>query len=1246
MLSRLFLGVFLLACHWVMAQSAHSFVVNGGQWPDGVLASAEIAGGKVYIENDGLTYDFIDVSAVAELHGSGVNPVELASTPRIRGHAYKVVFLGSSHQGTPEFIEEQSTRFNYFLGNDPAKWAGGLPGYGGVRMRNVYPGIDFFMRSEDFSLKYDFELSEGADPSLIRMRYDGADGLELRNGRLVITTSVNQVIEQAPIAWQVDDGVKRMVACQYILNGNEIGFGFPDGIDPSLPLIIDPVLLFSTYSGSTADNFGFTATYDDDGYLYAGSSAFGAGYPITLGAYQQVWGGGDGQGSLVGTDIAITKYDVSGTFRIYSTYLGGANDELAHSLIVNPQGELLVMGTTSSPNFPVTANGFQTSFGGGTSVTPIGIGVQYVNGSDIIVSRFSADGSDLLSSTFLGGSANDGVNTVTALKFNYADEFRGEIELDDDGNVYVGSCTFSSDFPVANAFQTSSGGGLDGCITKFTPDLSTVLYSSYYGSSGNEGVYSVDVSPSGPIYLCGGTTSTNLAVTSGSFQSSNAGGTADGFIVRVTADGSAVLQSTYFGSSAYDQCYFVETDTDGAPHIYGQTRASGSSFIINADYGTPNSGMLVAKLDETLSTVTWSTVFGTGAGVPNLSPTAFLVDVCGKIYLSGWGGTTNTNSNPNTGNVFNMDITPDAYQQTTNGSDFYLMVLEDDASDVVYASYFGGGISAEHVDGGTSRFNRKGQIYQSVCAGCGSNDDFPIFPANAVSPTNNSNNCNNGVFKFDFLLPITIADFTAPLTDCLDGPISFTNSSTFGQEFFWDFGDGNTSTEFSPTHSYDEPGTYEVTLLVSNPETCNGVDSLTRTVTLALPQSTTLNDLEVCEGASVTLGPVNETPGWNYFWTPSATLDDAGAPNPIATPSETTEYTLLIDTGICVDTVYQTVEVSSLGLVTGPDVVSCNAGDLAVLTASAEGENLVFTWSASPDFSDPIASGADATSIEVPVSGSSTYYVQITIGECSESGSINVALIADLLDIGADFTVCAGDTVNLQALGELPGYDLEWTPAELVISGQGSASVQVFVPEDGFFELTASSADCTVSDDIFISTSGLDFSQIGATADPELVLAGESSTLTATPPGFDYSWSPQEGLSDPFAAITEATPEETTTYSVTISDGECVYTNNVTVRVAEFICGPPGIYVPNAFTPNGDGNNDVLFVRGNFITDLYFTIYNRWGEMVFETRSLTQGWDGTYNGREVDPAVFVYYLEAFCEGGETYFEKGNITLIR
>lgn len=1224
----------------------YTLVKNEGQWPDHVLAQADLGHGQVFFEKGGLTWNFFDLSAVRAYHGSAQDPAELEGNTRIRGHVFKTEFVDANLSSQVSYQDQIETYFNYFIGSDPSRWAGNVPGYEKIVYNDVFSGVDLHFYNHDYALKYDFIVAPGVDPSVIRLKYNGAESVALKNGRVIIQTSVNEVIEQQPVVWQETPNGQKRVACNYVLKDGQLGFEFPKGYDEQLPLVIDPVLLFSTYSGSTADNFGFTATYDEEGYLYAGSSAFGAGYPTTLGAYQTVWGGGDGQGSLVGTDIAITKYDVSGTFRIYSTYLGGANDELPHSLIVNPNGELIVMGTTSSPNYPVTAGAFQTVFNGGTSVTPIGIGVQYVNGSDIIVTKFSANGSSLLSSTFLGGSGNDGVNTVPALKFNYADEFRGEVELDNDGNVYIASCTFSTNFPTMNPLQGNNAGGLDGCITKFTPDLNTVLYSTYLGSAGNEGVYSVAVTSDNSIYVCGGTTSTGFPVTPGAYQTTYGGGVADGWLAKINPNGSTLEHSTFFGSPAYDQAYFVETDGENRPHIYGQTRATGSTFIINADYGTPESGMLVSKMTPELDDIVWSTVFGTGSGKPNLSPTAFLVDVCGKIYLSGWGGTTNTSSNPNTDNVFNLDITPDAYQSATTGSDFYLLVIEDDASDIVYGSFFGGPISAEHVDGGTSRFNRKGQIYQSVCAGCGNNNDFPIFPADAVSPTNNSNNCNNGVFKFDFLLPITIADFNVPLLDCIGGSSTFTNTSTFGQDFFWDFGDGNTSDETSPTHTYDNPGTYEIMLVASNSETCNAVDTVYKTITLVAPQSTTLGDLDICEGESVMLGPIDAEPGAGIFWTPAETLDNNASLNPTATPTEETLYTAFISTDACVDTVYQFVGFTSLGLEVSDDVVVCNEGDLAELTAFSDEEDAEWLWSSTSDFSDQLNASPDDNSIEVTVSGSGDYYVQMTVGECVATGSVSVGLVAELLQLGADFTVCAGDTVNLSALNELNGYELEWSPENLIISGQGTSAVQAFVPEDTFFELSASNAECSLVSEIFVSTSGLIFSEIGANAEPEVILIGESSMLTGSPPGFDYSWSPTTGLDSPNSSTTVASPTETTTYTLTISDGECVYTDQVTVRVVELVCGPPSIYVPNAFTPNSDGINERLFVRGNFITDLYFVIYNRWGEKVFETRSMSDGWDGRYKGRDADPAVFVYYLEAVCEGGEEYFEKGNITLIR
>lgn len=1223
---------------------AHLLIENKGQWPAAVQGKFEIPGGDMFVEDQGFTYNLRDLSEIRDLHE---NANSEGITPTVYGHAFQMRFEQSNPDAEIEFEHEQPTYFNYFLGNDPSKWAGGAKSYSGAWRREIYPLTDLHIYSTEAVIKYDLHIQPGGDPELITWNYDGVDKVKLDNGRLVIKTSVGEIWEQKPIAFQYIFGEKILVPCNYVLDGITVSFELPNGYDPRFELIIDPELIFSTYSGSTADNFGYTATFDDEGYLYSGSSAFGDGYPVTLGAYQTDWAGGDGQGFLVGTDIAITKYDVTGTFRVYSTYLGGPNDELPHSLIVNNAGELIVMGTSSSPQFPTTPNAYSDTYEGGSTVAPQGVGVSYVNGSDIVVTKFNALGTDIVASTFLGGSGNDGVNTATALKFNYADEFRGEVELDNEGNIYIASCTYSSDFPVVNAPQPVIGGGLDGCVTKFDPDLGDILWSTYHGGSGDDGCYALAVTTANDVVVCGGTTSTDLSTTPGVFQGNNAGGSADGFVVRYPEDGGNVEVAGYYGSSAYDQAYFVELDDQNRIHIYGQTMAADNTMIQNAIYGTPNSGMLVSKFDQDMSTLEWSTVFGTGSGEPNLSPTAFLVDVCGKIYLSGWGGTTNTSSNPNTDLVWDMEVTADAYQSETNGSDFYLIVLEDDASDLVYASFFGGLTSNEHVDGGTSRFNRKGQIYQSVCAGCGGNSDFPIFPANAVSPTNNSTNCNNGVFKFDFQLPITVADFFVPPLGCVNTPITFNNLSTVSLNFFWDFGDDQTSTDFNPTHTYTEPGEYTIMLVASHPNTCNMTDTLYRTIDIQVPNSGTLDNLQLCEGESGQLGPVDYDPTHTYEWFPADNLSSSELPEPITYTTEDESYTLLIDNGACIDTLYQDVEVTVLDLYVPSDTTLCDENEVLTLLATTSLEDAEFLWSSDPDFTDQLNDGPDDPDIEVNVSEATTFYVQLTSGECTRTEEVNVDFIGAQTAIGGDLVACAGDTLNLNVLNPSDDLDYFWLPEEYIISGQNTPNVTVAVPGTTVITVESTNEDgCTAEDSAIISISGLSSDQVNATADPEVISTGDNSQLQAQPDGYDYEWFPTSSLNNSTISNPVATPDQDTWYLLTVFDGECIHYDSVLVRVFDFICGPPAIYVPNAFTPNSDDQNELLYVYGNFITDMKLSIYDRWGEKVFETTSQNQGWDGTFKGKPVDPDVFVYHLEAVCEGGETYFEKGNITVFR
>ena len=241
-----------------------------------------------------------------------------------------------------------------------------------------------------------------------------------------------------------------------------------------------------------------------------------------------------------------------------------------------------------------------------------------------------------------------------------------------------------------------------------------------------------------------------------------------------------------------------------------------------------------------------------------------------------------------------MPITADAFQNSTDGSDFYIMVLEDDASGLVYGSYFGGAVSSEHVDGGTSRFDRKGKVYQAICASCGGSSDLPIEPINALSPTNNSN-CNLGVFKMDFNLPVVLADFEIPPIGCEPFTYTFNNTSIYqsNTNYFWDFGDNNTSNAFNPTHTFSSAGSYQVSLILQDTATCNLGDTITQNIIILGDTSYQLNDINICPGETQQIGLLpNPNSTINYSWSPSLFLTDTAVSNPFCEPLTNTTYTL------------------------------------------------------------------------------------------------------------------------------------------------------------------------------------------------------------------------------------------------------------------------------------------------------------------------------------------------------------------
>ncbi len=1228
-LRALLLLLFLTATSTSWAQF---FIENKGQWPEKVFFRAELPEAFIYVESNGV---FVDLRSPSEhVHGC-----DSRNLNKQKAHAYRMI-LGENLQA--QGSKFRNGYYNFFLGDDPSKWASHARAFDEVVYPEVKPGIDARFYFYGGHLKYDMVVRPGADSQAIQIAYQGVRPKLNQQGELLLNNSVNPITELRPYAYQETKNGLIEINSSYKLNKNLLSFDIGE-YDPSLELIIDPILRFSTFSGSNANNFGYTATYDQAGFLYSGSSVFNPGYPTTEGAYDPEFNGGT-------VDIAISKFDTSGTFLVYSTYIGGNGNELAHSIIVNEQDELYLFGTSGSSNYPVSIDAFDQSFSGGTSINFSGFGFNHDDGTDIIISKLNYLGTELLASTFVGGTQNDGVNTADATRYNYADELRGEIELDANGNVLVSTCTNSNEidhnFPISeNAVQPSfNGGNQDGVLFSMNTNLDQMLWCTYFGGSGDDVTLSVATNDNGDLIIAGGTNSLDLPVSSGALFSSFQGGETDAWAAVLNADASEVLACTYWGTETYDQAFMCELDGQGNIHLLGQTLA-GDDFIINADYSVTNAGQFISKLSPELDDVIWSTAFGSGDGDPDISPTAFLVDLCDRIYLSGWGGPTGPGNLSTTG----LPITSDAFQETTDGGDFYLMAIADDGSNLDYATYYGGNQSNEHVDGGTSRFDRKGKVYQAVCAGCQGNSDFPISPNNAHSPTNGSGGCNLGVFKMDFELPIVLSDFSLPSV-CLPDSAHFINTSVGGIDFFWDFGDGSSSNEEEPSHLYSAPGLYEVQLIISDPLTCNLADTLVQEVFIFDSSDVLLEDKLACPGDTVQLGfPALPVAGLNYSWSPTSSLSNPNTPDPTAILNGSTQFTLTVENEACSSTVQQYVEIEDLPLSIIPDTIICDGSSLT-LSSSTNGEADSYAWSLTDDFSSIISTDSI---LEVTPLFSDTYYLAVE-KLCRKEGQVTVSLFSDFISLSPNQFVCAHDLVALSVSNSSSEFDLQvdWSPDSPILTGQGSSEISMSTDEDVWMSAQVlGSNGCTLTDSILVEVSPLSFIEPEASATPSSIPQGDESQLQVVPLGnYQYMWTPSTGLNAPDSPSPIASPSSTTTYTVSLTDensnGSCSRNDTVTVKVFEFLCGFPTTFVPNAFSPNSDGNNDILYVRGNYISSFDLKIYDRWGEMVFGSTELDRGWDGTFRGKELEPAVYVYHLDVTCLDGERNLEKGNITLIR
>jgi hypothetical protein len=594
---------------------------------------------------------------------------------------------------------------NYFIGNDPRQWRTAIPTYGRVAYHGVYPGIDLVYYGNQQQLEYDFTVAPGADPGVIRLHVEGAQGLSLDNkGNLVLSTADGDVVEHAPVLYQDGNGGREAVPGRFVLEaGDQVGFAV-GAYDRTRALTIDPTLSYSTYlGGSGFPDEGSGIAVDRAGNAYVTGTTSSSDFPTTAGAFQTSNHGLE--------DAFITTLNANGTGLIYSTYLGGSGGfgggDAAVAIAVDAAGNAYVTGLTNSHDFPTTPGAFQRTLASS----------YYGNG---FVTKVNSTGTALVYSTYLGGNSDD-----------LTGDLGTAIAVDVAGNAYVTGHTSSSNFPTTpGAFQTTLHLSGDTFVTKVNATGTALVYSTYLGGSSDrtfvDSGAGIAVDVAGNAYVTGITSSSDFPTTPGAFQTIEASGARSAFVTKVNPTGTALVYSTYLGGTSDlvdDKGTAIAVDGAGNAYVTGITSSSDFPTTPGAfqrTLGGPGAtNAFVTKVNPTGMALVYSTYLG-GSGDVGVgdSGSGIAVDAAGNAYVT--GGTASTN----------FPTTYGAFQRArgrSTGSAFVAEVNEAGTA-LVYSTLLGG---SSRADGAGIATDAAGNVYVT---GSTLSRDFPTTPG-AFQPT-------------------------------------------------------------------------------------------------------------------------------------------------------------------------------------------------------------------------------------------------------------------------------------------------------------------------------------------------------------------------------------------------------------------------------------------------------------------------------------------------------------------------------
>ena len=714
-----------------------TFEVNRGQTDRRVRFLARGSGYGVFLTPQ---------EAVLALHapdsGDTSKPAGRHLPSSTKTDVLRMRLLGGNGSAEPHGADPLAGTVNYFRGNDPSHWQSGVSTFAKVEFAGVYPGVELVYYGNQQQLEYDFVVAPKASPEAIRLQFAGAGKIQLAaDGDLTVRARNGMVVFHAPTVYQNDEGRRRRVSGRFrLLAHNSVGFALGD-YDHDRPLIIDPVLVYSTYLGGSRNDEAVAIAVDSSGFAYIAGTTESADFPVTSGAIQTT-----GAAGHIDTPF-VTKLNKDGTALVYSTFLSGTSSDVAYALAVDGSGNAYVAGLASSLDFPVTPGAFQT-----TNV-----------GKRAFVTKLNSTGTALVYSTYLGGNGGIDSNHVNA------------IAVDASGSAYVAGVTNSSTFPTTpGAFQTSNNTPTHTAfVAKLHPDGSSLDYATYLGGSGQDEAKGIALGAHGNAYVAGFTSSKDFPVTSGAFQNKqNSATDSNGFVTKLNAAGTALVYSTYLGGSVQDEAYAIALDKSENAWVTGYS-ASSDFPVTSGAFQSSQGAVFVSSLNADGASLGYSTFLGEPEAIGQPRGNAIAVGQSGDIFVAGSAGP-------------NFPVTPGAFQSTGwAGASGFVTRLNAAGTALVTSTYLGGSVGAFVY---ALAIDANGNAF---VAGQTTSTDFPISTG-AFQTTKKTG-------RFDGTGFVTKLDTNAATIGTTTTLTSSINPAAVGQKVIFDAAVDATSGSTTPT---------------------------------------------------------------------------------------------------------------------------------------------------------------------------------------------------------------------------------------------------------------------------------------------------------------------------------------------------------------------------------------------------------------------------------------------------------------